>query len=57
MAIAFMGAKLTTRSEKYENDNSHTNLAITQCSGETQANLASVIAQYLETLNHYSLRF
>ncbi|RZB88615.1 Serine decarboxylase 1 [Glycine soja] len=42
MAIAFMGAKLTTRSEKYENDNSHTNLAITQCSGETQANLASL---------------
>ena len=32
------------------------NLAITKCSGETQANLASVITHYVETLNQYSLR-
>jgi len=49
------GAKVTTRREKYENNNSHMNLAITQCSGDTQANLASATAYCVETLNQYSL--
>ncbi|TKY51390.1 Serine decarboxylase [Spatholobus suberectus] len=38
-----------------EENNSHMNLAITQCSGETQANLASVISRYVESLNQYNL--
>ncbi|XP_020232117.1 serine decarboxylase 1 [Cajanus cajan] len=40
-----------------ENDgNCNTNLAITKCTGETQANLASLITQYVETLNQCSFR-
>jgi len=33
-----------------------TNLAITQCIGETDANLDAVITHYVETINKYNLR-
>ncbi|XP_020232087.1 serine decarboxylase-like [Cajanus cajan] len=40
-----------------ENDgNCNTNLAITKCTGETQANLASLITQYVESLNQRRFR-
>ncbi|KAH1230609.1 hypothetical protein AAZX31_10G215500 [Glycine max] len=55
-------AELSKKDEKQkidiqQNSNHMTNLAITKCSGETQANLASVITQYVETLNQHNLRF
>lgn len=47
--------RLLLEEKNYENNNSHMNLAITQCSGDTQANLASATAYCVETLNQYSL--
>ena len=41
----------------HEDDiNRLTNLAITQCIGETDANLEAVITHYVETINKYNLR-
>ncbi|RDX71555.1 Serine decarboxylase, partial [Mucuna pruriens] len=54
------GGRVSKKEEKkiqiQENNNSHTNLPTTNCTGETQPNLASLITQYVETLNQCSLR-
>lgn len=39
-----------------QKNNGHISLAINQCSGETEANLDTVITHYVETLNEYNLR-
>ncbi|TKY45650.1 histidine decarboxylase [Spatholobus suberectus] len=52
-------ANVSSKEEKQidiEENNSHVNLAITHCTGETQANLASVISHYVESVNQYNLR-